>query len=128
MQDGCGCPALSLAATALLAATAVPAAADHTADHVVTKDKWGGTLRIAVADSDLPMADIQQNGGWMPGQSLVGNQVYNGLTCWNFVGEEGRIPAGAPEPMPCHAESLEWGRRGQSVGMDRQNTARADVP
>ena len=102
-------PALSLAATALLAATAVPAAADHTADHVVTKDKWGGTLRIAVADSDLPMADIQQNGGWMPGQSLVGNQVYNGLTCWNFVGEEGRIPAGAPEPMPCHAESLEWG-------------------
>ena len=56
--------------------------------------------------ADIPQTDLQQDQGWA-GQRWVGNQLYNGLTTWNFVGEEGRIPAGMPQPLAAHAESFE---------------------
>ena len=89
-------------------ATAVPLSeATATSAPVVTGTaKRGGELRIGMTIADIPLTDVQQDQGWA-GQRWVGNQLYNGLTTWNFVGEEGRIPAGMPQPMAAHAESFE---------------------
>jgi peptide/nickel transport system substrate-binding protein len=89
-------------------ATAVPAPdATATPEPVVSGDpKKGGELRIGMTIADIPQTDLQQDQGWA-GQRWVGNQLYNGLTTWNFVGEEGRIPAGMPQPLAAHAESFE---------------------
>lgn len=82
------------------AATAVPVPAATSKPVPVASAKMGGELRIGMTSNDIPYVDTAADQGF-EGWRFVGFQLNNGLSIWDWNGEE------IPLPVPGLAESWE---------------------
>ena len=76
---------------------------------VVTPDRWGGTLRIAMTAADVPRPDLSSSEG---GEDYrwVSFQINNGLTVWDWGRGD---PGGGVPPILALAESYELDQNDQ---------------